>query len=329
MTLLAPILEAFFTERLIGQRQASQHTITSYRDTFALLLAFAHRQTGRPPSRLQLDDLDAPLIGAFLEHLEQKRHNSARTRNARLAAVHAMFRFAALRHPEHAALIARVLAIPPKRADRPLVTFLTDPEIDALLAAPDRSQWIGRRDHALLLVAIQTGLRVSELIGLRAQDISLGRGPHLRCQGKSRKERATPLTSQTVAVLGAWIDEQQSEPTDPLFPASHGGHLSRDAVERLLTKHAQIAQRSCPSLQGKRISPHTLRHTSAMRLLHAGVDTTVIALWLGHETTRTTQIYLHADLALKEKALARTAPPNTRAGRYRAPDNLLAFLASL
>jgi integrase/recombinase XerD len=329
MSLLAPTLEAFFTERLIGQRQASPHTVASYRDTFALLLAFAHQQTGRPPSRLQLEDLDAPLIGAFLEHLETQRHNSARTRNARLAAVHSLFRFAALRHPEHAALIARVLAIPPKRADRPLVTFLTDPEVDALLAAPDRSRWIGRRDHALLLLAIQTGLRVSELIGLQRHDVSLGRGPHLRCEGKGRKERVTPLTRQTVTVLRAWLAEQRGEPADPLFPASHGGPLSPDAVERLLTKHAAIAESSCPSLKGKRLSPHTLRHTSAMRLLHAGVDTTVIALWLGHETTRTTQIYLHADLALKQRALDRTTPPHTRAGRYQAPDTLLAFLASL
>ena len=330
MSLLAPTLEAFFTERLVAQRQASPHTITSYRDTFALLLAFAQEQTGRPPSRLQLEDLDAPLIGAFLEHLEHQRHNSARTRNTRLSAIHSMFRFAALRHPEHAALIARVLAIPPKRTDKPLVTFLTDPEVDALLAAPDQAQWLGRRDHALLLVAIQTGLRVSELIGLRCRDVSLGRGPHLQCVGKGRKARVTPLTRQTVAVLRAWLAEQQSDPGDPLFPASHhGGPLSRDAVERLLTKYTTIAQRSCPSMTGKRLSPHSLRHTSAMRLLHAGVDTTVIALWLGHETTRTADVYLHADLALKEKALARTAPPNTRPGRYQAPDSLLAFLASL
>ncbi|MCA1677474.1 MAG: site-specific integrase [Actinobacteria bacterium] len=329
MSLLAPTLEAFLSERLIGQRQASPHTVASYRDTFVLLLAFAQEQTGRPPSRLKLEDLDAALIGAFLEHLEQHRHNSARTRNARLSAVHSMFRFAALRHPEHAALIARVLAIPPRRSDKPLVTFLTNPEVDALLAAPDRSQWIGRRDHALLLLAIQTGLRVSELTGLRCRDVSLGRGPHTRCEGKNRKERVTPLTTQTVAVLRTWLAEQHSDPADPLFPASHGGRLSRDAVERLLTKHAKVAERSCPSLNGKRVSPHTLRHTSAMRLLHAGVDTTVIALWLGHETTRTTDIYLHADLALKEKALARTTPPNTRPGRYRASDSLLAFLASL
>jgi site-specific recombinase XerD len=329
MSLLAPTLQAFLTERLVGQHRASPHTVASYRDTFRLLLCFAHKQTGRPPSRLQFEDLDAPLIGAFLEHVETQRHNSVRTRNTRLAAVHSLFRFATLRHPEHAALIARVLAIPPKRADKPLVTFLTDPEVDALLAAPDRSQWIGRRDHALLLLAIQTGLRVSELIGLRCHDISLGHGPHLCCEGKGRKQRVTPLTSQTVGVLRAWLAEQHSEPDDPLFPAIHGGHLSRDAVERLLTKHAQVAQHACPTLKGKRLSPHTLRHTSAMQLLHAGVDTTVIALWLGHETTRTTQVYLHADLALKEKALARTTPPNTRAGRYQPPDSLLAFLASL
>jgi len=330
MTLLAPLLEVFFTERLIGQRRASPHTVASYRDTFSLLLVFAQQRTGRPPSRLQLEDLDAPLIGAFLEHLEQQRGNSIRTRNARLAAVHSLFRFAALRHPEHAGLIARVLAIPPKRADKPLVTFLTKPEIDALLAAPDRSRWIGRRDHALLVTAIQTGLRVSELVGVRRQDVSLGRGPHLRCEGKGRKERVTPLTSQTVAVLRAWLGERHGDPADPLFPASHhGGPLSRDAVERLLTKYARSAQRDCPSLKSKHLSPHTLRHTSAMRLLHAGVDRTVIALWLGHETTRTTDVYLHADLALKEQALARTTPPNTRAGRYRAPDSLLAFLASL
>jgi integrase/recombinase XerD len=329
MSLLAPTLEAYFTERLIGQRRASPHTIASYRDTFGLLLAFAQQKTGRPPSRLRLEDLDAPLIGAFLQHLETRRSNSARTRNTRLSAVHSMFRFAALRHPEHAALIQRVLAIPPKRSDRPLVTFMTDVEVDALLAAPDRSRWLGRRDHALLTVAMQTGLRVSELIGLRCQDVSLGRGPHLRCEGKGRKERVTPLTSHTVTVLRPWLSEQKPHPADPPFPASHGGHLSRDAVERLLTKHATIAERSCPSLKGKRLSPHTLRHTCAMRLLHAGVDTTVIALWLGHETTRTTDTYLHADLALKEKALARTTPPNTRAGRYQAPDSLLAFLAGL
>jgi site-specific recombinase XerD len=329
MTPLAPILETFFTQRLVGQRQASPNTIASYRDTFRLLLTFAHDRTGTPPSRLQLEDLGAPLIAAFLDHLETQRHNAARTRNARLAAVHSLFRFAALAHPEHAELIARVLAIQPKRADRTVVTFLTEGEVDALLAAPDRTNWLGRRDHALLLLAIQTGLRVSELTGLRRNDIVLDRGAHVRCQGKGRKQRVTPLTRQTVQVLRAWLAENPGELTAPLFPASHGGRLSRDAVERLLTKHAHVAERTCPTLTSKSVSPHMLRHTSAMRLLHAGVDTTVIALWLGHESTRTTDIYLHADLTLKERALARTAPTRTRGGRYRAPDSLLAFLEGL
>ena len=329
MTLLAPTMQAFFTERLITQRHASAHTIASYRDTFRLLLAFAQQQTGRPPSRLVLEDLDARLINAFLEHLERDRGCGARTRNTRLSAVHSLFHYAALRHPEHAALIARVLAIPPKRTDRPLVTFLTEPEIEALLATPNRSSWLGRRDHALLLLAIQTGLRVSELASLRCGDVALDRGAHVRCQGKGRKQRITPLTSPTAAVLRAWLRERAGEPDDPLFPTIRGERLSRDAIERLLAKHVRRAQQTCASLQHKRVSPHVLRHTTAMRLLHAGVDTTVIALWLGHEDTRTTQIYLHADLVLKERALARTTQPNTQAARYRAPDTLLTFLDGL
>jgi|SRR5215217_2062301 len=329
MTPLAPTLQAFFTQRLIDQRQASPHTVASYRDTFRLLLAFAHQQTGTPPARLQFEDLDAPLIVAFLAHLETQRHNTARTRNARLAAVHSLFRFAALAHPDHAALIARVLAIPPKRQDKAVVTFLTEPEVDALLTAPDRTSRLGRRDHALILLMIQAGLRVSELTRLRRCDVELGRGAHVRCEDKGRKQRVTPLTSQTVRVLRAWLAEQDGDPEDPLFPANHGGPLSRDSVQRLVNKYATIAERACPTLAGKPISPHVLRHTSAMRLLHAGVDTTVIALWLGHESTRTTDIYLHADLTLKERALARTTPPRTRAGRYRAPDSLLAFLDGL
>jgi integrase/recombinase XerD len=226
-------------------------------------------------------------------------------------------------------VIQRVLAIPPKRTDQALVSFLTGPEIDALLASPDRTGWICRRDRTLLAVAIQTGLRVSELIGLSCKDVSLSTGAHLRCQGKGRKERCTPLTATTAAVLRVWLQERQGEPTDPLFPTSRGGPLSRDAVERLLAKYAALAEHSCPTLHGKRLSPHVLRHTSAMQLLQAGVDTAVIALWLGHETIRTTQIYLHADLRLKERALARTAPPRVAPGRYRPPDSLLAFLESL
>jgi len=329
MSTLAPTLQAFFTQRLVGQRRASPHTVAAYRDTFRLLLGFASAKLGRSPAQLGLEDLDAPFIGAFLDTLETERGNAVATRNARLAAVHSLFRFAALRHPEHAAVIQRVLAIPPKRADRALVSFLTRPEIDALLASPDRTTWIGRRDHSLLAVAIQTGLRVSELIGLTCQDVSLRTGAHLRCQGKGRKERQTPLTPATAAVLRVWLQERQGQATDPLFPTSRGGPLSRDAVERLLAKYAARAEHACPSLHAKRLSPHVLRHTSAMQLLHAGVDTSVIALWLGHETIRTTQIYLHADLRLKERALARTAPPHLAPGRYRPPDSLLAFLESL
>lgn len=330
MSALAPTIQAFFTGRLAGQLQASPHTIVSYRDSVRLLLAFAQQRTGKQPSKLTLEDLDAPLIGAFLDHLEQERHNGARTRNVRLAAIHSFYRFASLRHPEHAALIARVLAIPPKRHDHPTVSFLDTREIDALLAAPDRSTWLGRRDQALLALMIQTGLRVSELAGLRCQDAHLGAGAHVRVMGKGRKERATPLTKPTAALLRAWLAERQGQPADSLFPASHSGaHLSRDAVERLLAKHAIAARSDCPTLQGKPLSPHVLRHTCAMRLLRAGVDQTVIALWLGHETTQTTEIYLHADMALKEQALERTTPTNVKTGRYRPPDALLAFLETL
>jgi site-specific recombinase XerD len=319
----------FFTDRLVRQRGASPHTIAAYRDTFRILVGFAQQTTGKEPCRLDLADLDAPLIGAFLEHLEIERHNSVRTRNARLAAIHSLFHYAALRHPEHAAVIQRVLAIPNKRHERAIVTFLTRPEIDALLAAPDPTSWRGRRDHALLVVAIQCGLRVSELTGLTCADIQLGTGAHVLCHGKGRKQRATPLTAGTVAVLRAWLAERHGQPTDPLFPTSRGGPLSRDAVEKLVAKHTGEAGLACPSLRDKPVSPHTLRHTSAMQLLHAGVETTVIALWLGHEQIETTAIYLHADLSLKERAVARTAPPRTTPGRYRAPDTLLAFLDSL
>jgi integrase/recombinase XerD len=329
MSALAPTMQAFFTERLINQRQASPHTVAAYRDTFRLLLRFTHQRCGKAPAALDFDDLDAALIGSFLDHLERDRGNSAHSRNARLAAIHSLFRFAALHHPEHAALIQRVLAIPAKRCDRTLVSFLNHDELDALLAAPDRTRWIGRRDHTLLAVAIQTGLRVSELTRLRCQDVQLGTGAHLRCEGKGRKERCTPLTTHTVAVLRGWMAERNGQPTDPLFPTSRGQALSRDAVALLVAKYAKAAGQRCPTLQNKTVSPHTLRHSAAMNLLHAGVDTTVIALWLGHEALRSTQIYVHADLALKERALARTRPASTRPGRYRAPDTLIAFLEAL
>lgn len=329
MSALAPTLEAFFTERLMGQRQASPHTVASYADAFRLLLAFVQRRSGKAPSHLDFADLDAGLIGAFLDHLEHERANSVRTRNARLAAVHSLFRFAALRHPEHAALIQRVLAIPPKRFDRAVVSFLDSAEIEALIGSPDRSRWIGRRDHAILVLAVQTGLRVSELTGLCCQDVHLQKGPYVRCFGKGRKERCTPLTGQTVSVLRVWLQERRGAPGDPLFPTSAGHVLSRDAVALLVAKHAKSAGQGCRSLGNKSVSPHVLRHSAAMNLLKAGVDTTVIALWLGHESVETTQIYVHADLTLKERALARTAPPGTVPGRYRAPDRLLAFLEAL
>jgi integrase/recombinase XerD len=329
VTALAPTLQAFFTDRLARQRQASPHTIAAYRDTWRMLLTFTARQAGRQPCQLDLHDLDAPLIGSFLDHLEHDRGNSARTRNARLAAIHSLFRYAALRHPEHAETIARVLAIPPKRYDKALVTWLTEPELAALLAAPDRSTWAGRRDHALILLAAQTGLRVSELTGLTIGDVHLGTGSHVSCTGKGRKQRITPLTTGTVAVLRTWLAERRGQPGQPLFPTRTGSRLSRDAVEHRLAKHTAAAAARCPPLHAKTITAHTLRHTAAMRLLHAGTDTSVIALWLGHEQAETTQIYLHADLALKERALARTKPPDAKPGRYRPPDKLLAFLETL
>jgi site-specific recombinase XerD len=328
MSLLAPTLQAFFTDRLISQKRASAHTIAAYRDTIRLLLAFAAQHTAKPPSDLDIDDLGAPLIGAFLDHLEHERGNTIRTRNARLAAIRSLFRYAALRHPEHAATIQRVLAIPAKRTDHALVTFLTDPELQALLGAPDRSTWIGRRDHALILLAAQTGLRASELISLTCGDLRLGTGAHVNCIGKGRKQRITPLTKQTVTAMRAWTRERDGQPHDPLFVTSTGRKLTRDALERL-AKHAATAATACPSLAAKKITPHVLRHTTAMRLLHAGVDTTVIALWLGHEQIQTTQIYLHADLAIKQKALDRTTPPSVKPGRYQPNDRILAFLDAL
>jgi site-specific recombinase XerD len=329
MSSLAPILEAFFTERLLTQRQVSPHTVAAYRDTFRLLLGFAQQRTGKAPCELDLADLDAPLIGAFLDHLEHERANSVRTRNARLVAVHSLFRYAALREPASAAVIQRVLAIPQKRFEKATVSFLTRDEIEALLAAPDQSTWTGRRDHALLLVLVQTGLRVSELIGLRSADVTLGRGAHLRCRGKGRKSRATPLTAQTAAVLKSWLREVAGEADSPVFPSRRRGPLSRDAVEALVDKYAHVAGQRCPSLRTKTVTPHVLRHSTAMALLDAGVDTSVIALWLGHESIQSTQIYLHADMTTKQRALDRTAPPGTRRGRYRPPDRLLAFLRAL
>ena len=323
------LLETFFTRRLIAQRKASPHTIASYRDTFRLLLQFAERRLAKAPSKLTMEDLNAPFLGAFLDHLESTRANGARSRNLRLTALRSFFRYAALESPQHSGLIQRVLAIPNKRQPRPLVGFLTRPEIDALLAAPNRQTWIGRRDHALLHTAVQTGLRLAEINSIRQQDISLATGPHVRCVGKGRKERCTPLTKSTVSLLTAWIREQGEDGTQILFPSARGGTLSADAVQHLVAKHAIAAQQVCPSLADKHVSPHVLRHTTAMELLQAGVDRTLIALWLGHESVETTQIYLDADLAIKERILAKTTPINAKPGRFRPDDDLLAFLKGL
>lgn len=329
MTALAPTLQAFFTDRLLAQKNASPHTVAAYRDALRMLLVFTAARTGTAPAQLRIEDIDAPLVGGFLNYLEHDRGNSIRSRNTRLAAIHSLFRYAALRHPDHAAQIARVLEIPPKRCDRAVVCFLDEPEVEALLAAPDLGRWIGRRDRALLLVAVQTGLRVSELTGLCCRDVHLGRGAHVRCMGKGRKERCTPLTAQTVAVLQTWMRERRGQPGDPLFATSRGRPLSRDAVGWLLTKHASQAGQQRPSIRAKTITPHVLRHSAAMRLLRAGVDPAVIALWLGHEKAETVQVYLHADLAMKERALALTKPLAASPGRYRPTDALLAFLETL
>lgn len=325
----ATLLEGFFTRRLMTQRQASPHTIASYRDTFRLLLRFAQQRLRKAPSDLALGDLDAPLVLAFLDELEQHRGASARTRNLRLTAIHSFFRYAAFESPAHAAQVQRVLAIPSKRFTRTLVNYLSRAEVDALLAAPDRSTWSGRRDHALILLAVQTGLRLSELTGLQREDLSMGTGSHVRVMGKGRKERCTPLSKATRAVMIAWLREPLKLPGQPVFPNAQGGRLSSHGVHYLLAKQVAKASGTCPSLGSKHVTPHVLRHTTAMDLLQAGVEQALIALWLGHESIETTQQYLDANLALKEQVLARTTPPGAKAGRYRPDDKLLAFLTSL
>lgn len=329
MNTLPALLQGFFTDRLIRQRHASPHTVAAYRDTIKLLLGFAAQQVGKQPAALDLCDLDAVLIGAFLTHLETARGNSVSTRNARLAAISSLFRYAALHAPDRAAQIERVLAIPTKRTDRAIVGFLTEEQTNALLAAPDRTTRLGRRDHILILLAAQTGLRVSELTALRVRDVHLGAGPHVRCHGKGRKERVTPLTKPTVAAMRTWLTEHGDQPGRPLFTTGRDTPMSRDAVRRLVGKHAATAAMSCPSMIGLNVTPHTLRHTAAMALLRKGVDTTVISLILGHEQVDTTMIYLHADLTLKQAAFDRLTPPTTTAGRYHPPDAVMAFLDEL
>jgi len=328
-TSLSPLLQSFFTDRLMTQRNASPHTIASYRDTFRLLLLFAKTQLKKLPCQLMLEDLDTPLIGTFLDQLEKHRHNSPRSRNLRLAAIRSFFQYASFQQPDLSAHIQRVLSIPNKRQNRSLIDFLTRPEIEALLAAPDQTTWSGRRDHVLLRLAIQTGLRLSEIISLRYANVQLGQAAHVRCHGKGRKERCTPLTKQTATTLETWLRERGGSADDAIFPNARGGSLSPDGVQYMLAKHVAVAQQSCPSLKHKRVSPHVLRHTAAMELLQAGVDRSVIALWLGHESLETTQIYLDANLTLKEKALAKIDPLHGKLKRYRPDDDLLNFLRAL
>ena len=320
------LLERFFTQRLMQQREVSAHTIASYRDTFRLLLKFVQKRLRKAPSTLSLEDIDASIVVDFLDELEKARKVTPRTRNLRLTAIHSFFRYVAFEAPAHAAQIQRVLAIPPKRFARKLVPFLTRPEVDALLAAPDQRTWSGRRDHALILLAVQTGLRLAELTGLRRQDLHLETGAHVRVIGKGRKERCTPLSKNTRSVLVAWLREPPRQSDQPVFPNARGGRLSAHGVHYLVAKHVAVATRTCPSLGSKRVSPHVLRHAAAMDLLQQGIDRSVIALWLGHESIETTQMYLDADLELKQRVLDAVVPPNGKPGRYRPGDKLLAFL---
>ena len=329
MTLIAPTLQAFFTDRLARQRQASPRTIAAYRDALRLLLKFVQQQSGSMPSQLDWNDVDATVVSAFLNHLEDERNNSVRTRNVRLTAIRSLFSYASLRHPEHAQLIQRVLDIPPKRSDKRAVSFLTAAEVDALLAAPNLTRWEGRRDRAMMLLAVQTGLRVSELTSLDCVDITLGAGANVRCEGKGRKQRAVPLSGPVQAVLQAWLAERAGRPGDPLFPTRTGRRLSRDAVALRVSTHTATATQHCPSLLGKTVHPHVLRHSCAMSLLQSGVDTTVIALWLGHAGVRSTDAYVHADMTITEKALDLTTPATARPGRYQPADKILAFLEGL
>jgi len=322
-------LHRFFTDRLLQQLGASPYTVAAYRDTFRLLLRFASERLKRAPSKLHMEELDAPFLAQFLEHLELVRGNCTRTRNNRLSAIHAFFQYVAIGEPSLALHCQRVLAIPLKRYERGPVEFLTEEETAALVAAPDPGTWIGRRDKALLLVTAQTGLRNSEITSLRRQDVQFGAGAHVRCLGKGRKMRCTPLRPDVAAVLQEWLSQQNGKPDDPVFPSSNGGRLSADAFQRLVSRHIATARRTCKSLVSKKVTPHTLRHGAAMTLLRRGVDLSVIALWLGHESTETTQIYLHADMQLKERALAHSTPSGLKPHRFRPRDPLLAFLESL
>lgn len=328
-TNLAGLLELFFTERLMKHMHASTHTIASYRDTLRLLLQYAHHYLKKAPAQLQLADITASFIGSFLDHLEKDRHNTTRSRNARLSAIHAFFNFVALHEPQYSRLIQQVLAIPHKKYNRTAIDFLDRSEINAIVSMPDQTTWPGRRDRTLLLVLAQTGLRVSELIALTCQNVVLNRGMYVHCMGKGRKDRCTPLRKEVIIALRAWLKERNGQPTDVLFPNAQGNPLSRDGVEYIVSKYVAAAQSVCASLKDKKVSPHVFRHSTAMELLQHGVDHAAIALWLGHESVETTQIYIHANMQLKEKALAQTYPLNIHTKRFKPEDHLLAFLNAL
>jgi integrase/recombinase XerD len=323
------LLQAFFTDRLMLQQDASAHTIASYRDTFRLLISFVDKKLNKPPTNLTVTDLDVPLILAFLGSLEQERGNSPRTRNCRLAAIHSFFSFVARHEPSLGGIAQRVLQIQSKRCGKCSIDYLTLPEMNALVNAPPTSTWSGQRDRTMILLAVETGLRVSELITLHCQDFVPGIGSHVVCTGKGRKSRCVPLRKETESAMCRWLRTRGGQPQDVLFPNAHGERLSRDGVQYTLAKHLKKARLECPSLISKRVSPHVLRHSTAMHLLESGVDCSVIALWLGHESIETTQIYLHASLEMKERALAKTQPPSSHAYRYRPPETLMSFLNSL
>lgn len=323
------LLQDFFGQRLIAQRQASPRTVAAYRDAFRLLLGYAQNRLHTPASALTLAQLDAPLILDFLDHLETARQNSARTRNARLAALRSFLHYAALRDPTALAVIQRVLAIPTKRFDRPLLGYLSREEMEAILAATNRATWSGHRDHVLLATLYNTGARVSEIIAVRVGDVVVDHVAHVRLHGKGRKDRTVPLWKNTAKRLREWLPRVKAGPDTPLFPNGRGQALSRSGVESRLRTAVTLATAGCPSLAAHRISPHTLRHTTAMHLLQSGVDLSVIALWLGHESMDTTHLYIEADLAMKERALAKLQDPPSTACRYHASDRLLAFLDSL
>jgi integrase/recombinase XerD len=326
---LSAYLQRFFAERLSAQMKASPNTIASYRDTFRLLLRYAVNERNKDPTAFQVGDIDADLVARFLTDLEKTRGNGARSRNTRLAAIRSFFKYVAVNEPQLLHHCQRVLAMPAKRHEKRAIDYLDRDEIEAVIAAPGLSTWHGRRDRAILVLMLQTGLRVTELVTLTCGDIGLGAGPHVRCMGKGRKERATPIRKDSIKLLRDWLAERKGKTDDPLFISNRGTRLSRDAVEDIVRRHVEVASKTCRSLRSKRVTPHVLRHSAAMQLLHSGVDRTVIALWLGHESVETTQMYIHADMKMKETAIAKTRPVDTKHGRYRPSDKLLAFLEGL